>query len=97
MITAVGVVLTGASGYQSGGSGGYVSIPPNTTIGISLGSGGALNIGVNNPIYYKPAGAGAFTGAYLTSATYNNGAFSQVYGAVAVEGIPWGSRYTLSG
>lgn len=96
VITAVGVVLTGASGYQSGGSGGYVSIAPNTIVGISLGSGGDLTIGVNKPIYYKPGGVGAFTGAYITSATYNNGAFSQVSGAVAFEGIPFGSRYTPS-
>lgn len=96
MITGVGVVLTGASGYQSGGSGGYTSIAPNTILGISLGAGGALNIGLNNPLYFKPGGAGAFTGAYITSATFNNGPFSQVSGAVAFEGIPFGSTSTPS-
>jgi RHS repeat-associated protein len=97
VITGVGVVLTGASGYQSGGSGGYTSIAPNTILGVSLGAGGALNIGLNNPLYFKPGGAGAFTGAYITSATFNNGSFSQVSGAVAFEGVPFGSRYTPSG
>jgi RHS repeat-associated protein len=96
MITGVGVVLTGPSGYQSGGSGGYTSIAPNTILGVSLGAGGALNIGLNNPLYFKPGGAGAFTGAYISSATFNNGSFSQVSGAVAFEGIPFGSRYTPS-
>ena len=96
VITGVGVALTGPSGYQSGGIGGYVSIAPNTIVGISLGAGGALSVSLSSPLYYKPGGAGAFTGAYLTSATYNNGSFSQVSGAVAFEGVPLGSPYTPS-
>jgi hypothetical protein len=97
VITAVSVVLTGSSSYQAGGSNGYVSLSANTILGVSLGPEGALNIGLNNPLFFKPGGVGAFTGAYITSATYNDGSFSQVSGAVAIEGIPFGSRYTPSG
>jgi len=35
-------------------------------------------------------------GAYISSATYNNGAFTQVNGTRAVLGIPWSSTQTPS-
>jgi hypothetical protein len=88
VITAVGVPLTGSSTYTSG----PLTVYPNTILGIGLENNGALSVAVNNPIYYS---TGLF-GAYISSATYNNGAFSQVNGTRAILGIPWSSAETPS-
>ncbi len=88
VITAVGIPLTGPSGYASG----PLSVAPNTILGIGLGNNGALSVAVNNPIYYS---TGLF-GAYISSATYNNGAFTQVNGTRAILGVPWSSSQTAS-
>jgi hypothetical protein len=89
MITAVGIPLTGSYPYTSG----PVTIAPNTIVGVGLEQNGALSVGVNNPIYYSAG----FFGAYISSATYNSGAFTQVNGTRAVLGLPLSSSQTSSG
>lgn len=89
MITAVGIPLTGSSEYTAG----PVTIPPNTIVGVGLEQSGALTVAVNNPIYYSAG----FFGAYISSASYSNGAFTQVSGTRAVLGIPLSSSQTPSG
>ena len=88
VITAVGIPLTGSTGYASG----PLSISPGTMIGIGLGNGGALTVSVYPPIYYQP---GLF-GAYISSATFNNGSFTEVDGTTAILGIPFSSAQTSS-
>ena len=87
-ITAIGIRLTGLNGYASGS----LAVGSNTILGIGLGAGGALTVAVSNPIYYS---TGLF-GAYISSATYNNGAYTQVNGTRAVLGVPWSSSQTPS-
>jgi hypothetical protein len=89
MITAVGIPLTGSYPYTSG----PVTIAPNTIVGVGLEQNGALSVSVNNPIYYSAG----FFGAYISSATYNSGAFTQVNGTRAVLGLPLSSSQTSSG
>jgi len=88
-ITAVRIPLTGSYPYTSG----PLTIAPNTIVGVGLEQNGALTVGVNNPIYYSAG----FFGAYISSATYNNGSFTQVNGTRAVLGLPLSSSQTASG
>ena len=95
-ITGVALQLTGQANYLGTAGGSFFNIPANTSVGVSLAPNGALNIGVNNPVFLKPGGPGAFLGAYLSSATFSNGSFSQVNGAIALESMPLGSTTTSS-
>jgi len=97
MITAVGVQLTGPTAYLGMAGGTFVNVPAYTSVGASLGPNGALTVAVSNPVFMKPGGVGALFGAYLSSATFSNGSFSQVNGAVAFEGMAFGSKTTPSG
>jgi len=95
-ITAIGVQLTGPTPYIGMPGGTFVNIPAYTSVGASLGPNGVLTVAVSNPAFIKPGGVGALTGAFISSASFSNGAFSQVNGAVAIEGIPFGSETTPS-
>lgn len=88
IITAVGIPLTGSSDYVSG----PLTVQANTILGIGLGNGGALTVGVSKPIYYN---SGVF-GGLISSATYNNGQFTQVNGVLTFFGVQLGSSQTPS-
>ncbi|MBB5345863.1 RHS repeat protein [Tunturibacter empetritectus] len=86
VITAVGIPLTGASGYQTTTDYGVnFQVQPSTIVGVSLNPNGSLSVGVNNPIFVSSAGS--FFGGYVSSLTFSNGAFTQVNGSVSFLGI----------
>jgi hypothetical protein len=96
VITAVGIPLTGASGYQTTTNYGVnFQIQANTIVGVGLNSNGSLSIGVNNPIYVSSAGS--FFGGYVSSLTFSNGAFTQVNGAISFLGIHGSTATPSSG
>ncbi len=96
-INSVGVRLTGDQQAMMSQPGSlFVSIPPDTWVGATLNADGSLSAGFSNPVFIKPEGLGSITGAFVSSADFNNGSFTQVNGAVAIEGVPIGSTTTPS-
>ena len=71
--------LTGSTGQDVGG---YI-IPPNTPGAAQLDSSRTVSFGSSNAVRTP-----GFFGAYLGSATFSNGAYTQVIGAVAVGEVP---------
>jgi RHS repeat-associated protein len=95
-VNAVGIRLTGNDPVTKSSRGGpLLSVPANTWVGAKLESNGSLSIGFSNPIYVKPGGSGSLTGAYISSATFSKGSFTEVKGSAAVLGLH-GSTATTS-
>ena len=90
-LSGVGVLLTDDSRADTGSAVVY----PNTYFGANVSSDGTLAVGFSNAIRLNGA-LGGTLGAYFQSATYANGKFTQVNGAVATLGIPWGSSSSPS-
>ena len=82
-LIGLGVQLTGENGVQTPN----MSVPANTFAGVTLTSTGTVQFGFNNPVKF---GSGV-SQAYFQTATFSSGKYSEVTGAWAPLGIPWGS------
>jgi len=70
-----------------------VVIPPNTLVGVELNSSNSISFGFSNPVRFSQ---GVLRQAYLQTATFSAGRFTEVRGAVAPLGIPLGRKSTPS-
>ena len=79
--------LTGSSSQDVQG----FHIPPNTTGGARLEAPDTASLGFSNPVRTP-----GFIGAYISPATFSGISFTDVRGAVAVDGVPLGPTSTPS-
>jgi RHS repeat-associated protein len=92
-VNGIGVRLTGnQSTVLSGPDSPMVNVPADTWAGATLNSTGAMTMGFSNPVFVKPGGALALGGAYISTATFAGGSFTQVNGALAFGAVPLGSK-----
>jgi RHS repeat-associated protein len=85
-LIGLGAQLTGNAPATAWG----LSIPPSIFFGARLETSGAITIGFTNPVRT------GYAGIYFQSATFSNGQFSNVNGALQALALPLGSPSTPS-